>query len=79
MTRPLIETTSEEWQGLLDVNLTGTFRMLRAALPGMQERGRGLYMMNTFCDEIDFLRDNGSFGVRLTKIPKNADEAEDDD
>lgn len=45
----------------------------------MQERGRGLYMMNTFCDEIDFLRDNGNFGVRLTKIPKNPEEAGDDD
>lgn len=45
----------------------------------MQERGRGLYMMNTFCDEIDFLRDNGSFGVRLTKIPKDPEAAGDDD
>ena len=44
----------------------------------MQERGRGLYMMHSFCDEIDFLRDNGSFGVRLTKIPKNPDAAEED-
>ncbi|HKK72117.1 MAG TPA: ATP-binding protein [Candidatus Krumholzibacteria bacterium] len=46
----------------------------------MQERGRGLYMMNAFCDEIDFLRENGNFGVKLTKIPKNSDDdAPDDD
>ena len=42
MTKPLIETREEEWQSVLDVNLSGTFRTLRAALPRMQERGRGV-------------------------------------
>lgn len=41
----------------------------------MQERGRGLYMMSTFCDEMIFLRENGEFGVRLVKIPQSAGEA----
>lgn len=41
MTRALVDTTSEQWTGLLDVNLGGSFRMLRAALPGMRARGRG--------------------------------------
>lgn len=36
----------------------------------MRERGRGLYMMNTFCDELSFTRDNGEFAVTLVKIPK---------
>lgn len=45
----------------------------------MQERGRGLYMMNSFCDEIGFVRDNGSFGVRLTKIPKDPEAAAEED
>lgn len=31
----------ERWQRDLDVNLTGTFRVLQACLPGMRERGRG--------------------------------------
>ncbi len=35
----------------------------------MQERGRGLYMMSTFCDELTFLRRDTEFGVRLVKIP----------
>jgi len=41
----------------------------------MQERGRGLYMMSTFCDELNFLRENGEFGVRLVKIPQSVREA----
>jgi serine/threonine-protein kinase RsbW len=36
----------------------------------MQERGRGLYMMSAFCDEISFWRENGSFAVKLVKIPR---------
>ena len=41
MTRPLLETSAEEWQDLLDVNLSGAFRSMRAALPAMHARGRG--------------------------------------
>lgn len=46
----------------------------------MQERGRGLYMMHAFCDEMHFVRENGSFGVKLVKIPKSpADDDSDED
>ena len=41
MTRPLLETSNEEWRGVLDVNLNGAFRSMRAALPAMHARGRG--------------------------------------
>jgi len=31
----------EDWQFVIDVNLTGPFRMIRACLPGMKQRGWG--------------------------------------
>lgn len=43
----------------------------------MQERGRGLYMMASFCDEVSVIRANGSFGLRLVKFPRA--EADTDD
>lgn len=42
----------------------------------MQERGRGLYMMSAFCDQLSFLRENGEFGVRLVKIPRSIQAAD---
>ena len=38
---PAHRMTPEQWQGDLDVNLTGAFRVLQACLPGMRERGYG--------------------------------------
>jgi SDR family mycofactocin-dependent oxidoreductase len=35
------EMTSEQWQEMIDVNLTGVFNTVRAALPSMVERGEG--------------------------------------
>lgn len=39
--RPLQDTSTEEWELLLDTNLTGTYLMCRAVLPSMVSRGRG--------------------------------------
>jgi len=83
LTRVDLDFTSERFQVTVWDNGSGFEFEVRdiSTMPPdlMQERGRGLYMMNTFCDEIDFLRDNGSFGVRLTKIPKDPEVAGDDD
>lgn len=38
---PTVEVTQEEWDEVLSVNLGGTWSCLRAALPGMLERGDG--------------------------------------
>jgi 3-hydroxybutyrate dehydrogenase len=38
---PLVRTSDEVWSQTLETNLSGTFYCLRAALPGMMERGWG--------------------------------------
>lgn len=50
MTKPLVETSTEEWQRLMDINLTGAFRTMRAALPVMQNQGSGAIVnMSSIC------------------------------
>ena len=38
---PAHRMTDEQWRRDLEINLTGAFRVVRAVLPGMRERGRG--------------------------------------
>ncbi|HEU5044485.1 MAG TPA: SDR family oxidoreductase [Nocardioidaceae bacterium] len=38
---PLAETSDEDWQRMLDLNLTAPFRCIRRAVPGMVSRGWG--------------------------------------
>jgi 3-oxoacyl-[acyl-carrier protein] reductase len=45
-TAPVAEMTDEQWSVVLDVSLTGTFRMMRSALRHMQPRGRGVIVNN---------------------------------
>jgi 3-oxoacyl-[acyl-carrier protein] reductase len=40
------EMTDQQWSTVLDVTLNGTFRMMRAALPHMMERGGGSIVNN---------------------------------
>ncbi|MCC6177974.1 MAG: 3-oxoacyl-ACP reductase FabG [Chloroflexi bacterium] len=39
--RPLVETTVDEWDRVMAINLRGTFLCCRAVLPGMLDRGAG--------------------------------------
>jgi NAD(P)-dependent dehydrogenase (short-subunit alcohol dehydrogenase family) len=39
--KPFLETTDEDWQRILGINLTGVFYCCRAALPAMLEGGWG--------------------------------------
>ena len=41
MSAPLVRTTDEDWQRMLDLNLTAPFRCLRRALPAMTQAGFG--------------------------------------
>jgi NAD(P)-dependent dehydrogenase (short-subunit alcohol dehydrogenase family) len=41
LSAPLAQTSDEQWQQMLDLNLTAPFRCLRRALPAMAERGWG--------------------------------------
>jgi 3-oxoacyl-[acyl-carrier protein] reductase len=38
---PIDEMSNGEWNEMLETNLTGTFQMIRAAVPGMKETNRG--------------------------------------
>ncbi len=42
----VVDMSDEEWQKVLDVTLTGTFRMTRAMLRKMQPRGKGAIVNN---------------------------------
>lgn len=39
--QPIVGHTDEQWQHVIDVNLTGAYRMIRRCLPAMIERGWG--------------------------------------
>jgi NAD(P)-dependent dehydrogenase (short-subunit alcohol dehydrogenase family) len=41
MSAPLVQTSDEDWQRMLDLNLTAPFRCLRRALPSMTSAGFG--------------------------------------
>lgn len=44
--RRIVEMADDEWDKVIAVTLTGTFRMTRAALKVMQPRGRGVIVNN---------------------------------
>ena len=45
-TANVVDMTDEQWDAVIGITLGGTFRMTRAALPHMIERGRGVIVNN---------------------------------
>jgi len=45
-TAEVVDMTDEQWDAVLGISLTGTFRMMRAVLPHMQERRSGAIVNN---------------------------------
>jgi 3-oxoacyl-[acyl-carrier protein] reductase len=45
-TRKVVDMADDEWHRVIDITLTGTFRMTRAMLRAMQPRGRGVIVNN---------------------------------
>ena len=45
-TAELVDMTDEQWDKVIDVTLSGTFRCMRAALRHMRERGAGVIVNN---------------------------------
>jgi 3-oxoacyl-[acyl-carrier protein] reductase len=44
---PVAETTDEDWQRILDTNLTAAFRFTRAALPELTQGGGHVFMISS--------------------------------
>lgn len=44
--KAVVDMTDQEWNQVLDISLTGTFRMTRAMLPHMQKRFSGVIVNN---------------------------------
>ncbi|ODN65387.1 2-(R)-hydroxypropyl-CoM dehydrogenase [Methylobrevis pamukkalensis] len=62
---PVGETDDALWEKVLAVNLTGPFRVTRAALPAMLARGGGIFV-NT-CSIASFLGGRAGFAYTATK------------
>ena len=66
--KPLVETTDEDWQDILDLNLISHIRCARAVAGSMQERGGGAMV---FVSSI-FGREAGGPGLSIYNTTKSA-------
>jgi len=46
------DTTDEDWEGVIDINLTGAFKSCRAAIPEIAKRGGGAIVTTTSAEGI---------------------------
>lgn len=63
MVKPLIDTTDDDWHGLLAANLHGYFYGSRAAARVMYEQGRGRIINVTSAADILFVADLGAYAT----------------
>jgi len=66
--KDLTEVTDEAWQFVLDVNLTGAFRMTRAALPLLRASGRGRVVSIASAAAIHSLSDRVAYAASKAGI-----------
>ncbi|TVP50194.1 MAG: SDR family oxidoreductase [Gemmatimonadales bacterium] len=66
--KPFVETTDQDWQELFDLNVATSFRVTRAAIPQMRERGGGSIV---FIASI-FGREAGGPGLSIYNTTKSA-------
>jgi NAD(P)-dependent dehydrogenase (short-subunit alcohol dehydrogenase family) len=68
LVKPLVETTPAEFRAQLDGNLVGPFLVLRAFLPAMAQRGRGLVVtIGSVADHVAFAG-NAAYGAAKTGL-----------
>lgn len=60
--KPVADTTAEEFRHQLDVNIVGSFLMLRAFLPAMAERGGHVVTIGSVADHVGF-PGNAAYGA----------------
>lgn len=67
--KPFVELQPEEWQRMMDVNLTAVYHVTQALLPGMIQRGRGhVVIIGSLAGKSGFA---GGTGYSATKFAVN--------
>ena len=61
--KPFHETSNEEWNAVVGVNLTGPFLLARAVLPAMLQRGNGVIVNVASVGAVVALRNRGPSGA----------------
>ena len=68
LVKPLVETSPEEFRGQLDGNLLAPFLVLRAFLPAMVQRGRGLVVTIGSVADHEAFAGNAAYGAAKTGL-----------
>lgn len=69
---PIDELAPEEWQRTIDVNLTGTFHTIRAAVPHLKRRGGGSIVVTSSIQGTSLFSVSGATAYGATKAAQVA-------